>query len=140
MAVWLRGYNPILTWCHQIRAALMSAIYDKALRLSSSSSGRAGSTVGDITNLVSADCRRLLDGSQLWNITIASPVIIVVGMALLFNLLGWPSLVGFACYIVLFPINSVFARRQMKYRRVQLHVMDDRVKVWSHKGTPGGHA
>jgi len=112
-----------------VRACLSQAVYDKAMRLPASSAGRHA-TVGQIVNLVSTDSRRLLDGAVFTNMVCASPWLTAACLALLINLLGpAPTMLGFAVYIVLIPINGHFSRRMIAARRAQMKEMDRRLKV-----------
>jgi len=114
----------------QMRACLTQAVYSKALRLSASSAGRADATAGEIVNLVSSDCRRLLDGALFTNMVIASPILVTFTLVALVSLLGAaPTFAGLAVYIILVPTNSVFSRKMMRSRRAQMKHMDHRVKV-----------
>jgi ATP-binding cassette subfamily C (CFTR/MRP) protein 1 len=54
-----------------LRAALVSLIYKKALRLSNAS--RQSSTVGEIVNLMSVDAQRLLDLTNYLHLLWSSP-------------------------------------------------------------------
>ena len=78
---------------------------------------------------MSADARHILEGAQLWNVTLVAPLVIITGTALLVNLLGWPAFVGFGVYIVMFPVHGVIANMQVKYRSQHLGFMDTRIKV-----------
>jgi ATP-binding cassette subfamily C (CFTR/MRP) protein 1 len=55
-----------------LRAALVSLIYKKALRLSNAS--RQSSTVGEIVNLMSVDAQRLLDLTNYLHLLWSSPL------------------------------------------------------------------
>jgi len=112
-----------------MRSGLVTAIYKKSLRLSSSAARAKGTTVGEITNLVSTDARKIIRGSRMWALTLCAPASIIAGMIFLVRLLGASAFAGFLCYLALFPIGGFFAKKQMGFQKLQLKAMDGRVKT-----------
>ena len=85
------------------RSAVLSMVYRKALRLSNKA--RREFTLGEITNLMSVDAQRILDGlpmvSQVWS----SPLSLVLAMVLLYRELGPSSFAGVAVLAIITPLN-----------------------------------
>ena len=85
------------------RSAVLSMIYRKALRLSNKA--RREFTLGEITNFMSVDAQRILDGlpmvSQVWS----SPLSLVLAMVLLYRELGPSSFAGVAVLAIITPLN-----------------------------------
>ncbi|XP_063232793.1 LOW QUALITY PROTEIN: multidrug resistance-associated protein 1-like [Bacillus rossius redtenbacheri] len=113
----------------RIRTALISLIYRKALRLSSSA--RRDSTVGEIVNLMSVDAQRFVDVclyiSALW----ASPIEIAVALYFLWGTLGPSSLAGLAVMILFMPLNMVIANYVKNVQVKQMKSKDERVRLVS---------
>ena len=85
------------------RSAVLSMVYRKALRLSNNA--RREFTLGEITNFMSVDAQRILDGlpmvSQVWS----SPLSLVLAMVLLYRELGPSSFAGVAVLAIITPLN-----------------------------------
>ena len=85
------------------RSAVLSMVYRKALRLSNRA--RREFTLGEITNFMSVDAQRILDGlpmvSQVWS----SPLSLVLAMVLLYRELGPSSFAGVAVLAIITPLN-----------------------------------
>ena len=85
------------------RSAVLSMVYRKALRLSNKA--RREFTLGEITNFMSVDAQRILDGlpmvSQVWS----SPLSLVLAMVLLYRELGPSSFAGVAVLAIITPLN-----------------------------------
>lgn len=70
----------------RIRTALISAIYRKSLKMSSSA--RKESTVGEIVNLMSVDAQRFMDLVIYINMLWSAPLQISLALYFLWGLLG----------------------------------------------------
>ena len=85
------------------RSAVLSMVYRKALRLSNKA--RREFTLGEITNFMSVDAQRILDGlpmvSQVWS----SPLSLVLAMVLLYRELGPSSFAGVAVLAIITQLN-----------------------------------
>ncbi|KII85750.1 hypothetical protein PLICRDRAFT_144304 [Plicaturopsis crispa FD-325 SS-3] len=112
----------------RVRAGLVTAIYKKALILSSDERGRAS---GDIVNLMSVDATRLQDLCTYGLIAVSGPLQISLAFASLYNMLGWPSFVGVAIMIVSIPLNTVVARVLKKMQEKQMKNRDQRTRLMS---------
>ncbi|NXY66448.1 MRP7 protein, partial [Callaeas wilsoni] len=110
-----------------VRAAVISAIYRKALRVSSTSLARF--TVGEIVNFMSTDTDRLvnfcLSFHELWSL----PVQLAITLYLLYQQVGVAFLGGLALALLLVPINKIIANRIMVNSEKMLKHKDTRVKL-----------
>ncbi|NXA64135.1 MRP7 protein, partial [Mohoua ochrocephala] len=110
-----------------VRAAVISAIYRKALRVSSTSLARF--TVGEIVNFMSTDTSRLvnfcLSFHELWSL----PVRLAITLYLLYQQVGIAFLGGVALALLLVPVNKIVANRIMMNSREMLKHKDTRVKL-----------
>lgn len=122
--------------------------------------GKAGGAVstGDIVNLVSTDLGRLTERVPFLNLTLGSPILVLVCTGFLLSLLGWSgthalqphslthlpltcccmlwgamhtALAGVGVYFIVFPLNQRIMGGQLAQRKGHLKVMDTRVKVTS---------
>ncbi|XP_042318198.1 ATP-binding cassette sub-family C member 10 isoform X2 [Sceloporus undulatus] len=110
-----------------VRTAVISAIYQKALRVSGSS--LAGFTTGEIVNFMSTDTDRLvnfcLSFHELWSL----PFQFAITLYLLYQQVGVAFLGGLALALLLVPINKVIANRIMENNKEMLKHKDIRVKL-----------
>uniref|UniRef100_A0A8C3QAN2 Uncharacterized protein n=1 Tax=Geospiza parvula TaxID=87175 RepID=A0A8C3QAN2_GEOPR len=110
-----------------VRAAVISAIYRKALRVSSTSLARF--TVGEIVNFMSTDTDRLVNFCysfhELWSL----PVQLAITLYLLYQQVGIAFLGGVALALLLVPINKIIANRIMVNNEEMLKHKDTRVKL-----------
>ncbi|NXC08258.1 MRP7 protein, partial [Orthonyx spaldingii] len=110
-----------------VRAAVISAIYRKALRVSSASLARF--TVGEIVNFMSTDTGRLvnfcLSFHELWSL----PVQLAITLYLLYQQVGIAFLGGVALALLLVPINKIIANHIMMNSEEMLKHKDTRVKL-----------
>ncbi|NWI03817.1 MRP7 protein, partial [Tichodroma muraria] len=110
-----------------VRAAIISAIYRKALRVSSTSLARF--TVGEIVNFMSTDTDRLVNFCrtfhELWNL----PVQLAITLYLLYQQVGVAFLGGVALALLFVPINKIIANRIMENNKEILKHKDTRVKL-----------
>ena len=110
-----------------VRAALVTAIYKKALRLSNQS--RQQSTVGEIVNLMSVDAQRMMDLSSYLHLLWSSPVQIVLAMVSLYRLMGPSVFAGVGVMVLMVPVNAYLALRSRKLQKSQMKNKDTRMKL-----------
>ena len=110
-----------------MRAALISTIYEHSLRLSSS--GKAGLTVGEVTNLVATDTQKIfevtLEGHLIWS----CPVFVVIVTALLWVVMGPELIVGVFVLIGFVPIVKMIVSRMLKIRKQRAILTDERINI-----------
>ena len=113
----------------QMRSALMTTVYAKALRLSSAS--RANSTSGETVNLMSNDCSRVFDAVLFFNTLLVAPTVIVVALVLLILEIGIAAVAAVGLMLVVIPYQVWTARKTSGYRKTMLRSTDQRVKFIS---------
>ncbi|XP_015256948.1 PREDICTED: multidrug resistance-associated protein 7-like [Cyprinodon variegatus] len=109
------------------RASLVSAIYGKALQVSSCS--LAGFTLGEVVNLMSTDTDRVVNFfnsfHELWSL----PFCFSVTLYLLYLQVGAAFLGGLCVALVLVPFNKFLASRILSNNKNMLRYKDNRVKL-----------
>ncbi|KAI9470014.1 MAG: multi drug resistance-associated protein MRP [Benjaminiella poitrasii] len=111
----------------RIRAALVTAIYQKTLILSNAS--RQQSTVGEIVNRMSVDAQRLMDLCTNFHIGWSGPFQIVIALYLLRMTMGPSIWAGVAILLLAVPINMLIAKTMRRYQKTQMGNKDARVKL-----------
>lgn len=110
-----------------IRNALSSAIYRKALKLSPS--GRTKNTVGEIVNYMQLDTNRMEQVAGTIH-TLWDGFFQVFGYTgLLLYTLGPSVFAGIAAMLVIIPVNAYFLKRLSALRAANLKMTDQRVKL-----------
>lgn len=85
---------------------------------------------GEVTNLVSVDVFKVSEiCAYLHFLFPAAPVSIVFDLYLLWNLLGWSALVGFAFLVVFLPAQILVARLFVKIQKGLLEATDKRLNL-----------
>jgi ATP-binding cassette, subfamily C (CFTR/MRP), member 1 len=110
----------------RIRSALISAIYRKSLRISSSA--KKDTTVGEIVNLMAVDAQRFFELVSYLHVLWSGPLVIAVAIYMLWQYLGYAVLSGLAVMILMVPVSGVIAGKLRDLQVVQMKVKDERVK------------
>ncbi|NXR48741.1 MRP7 protein, partial [Hippolais icterina] len=110
-----------------VRAAVISAVYRKALRVSSTSLARF--TLGEIVNFMSTDTDRLVNFCRSFHELWSLPVQLAITLYLLYQQVGVAFLGGVALALLLVPINKIIANRIMMNNKEMLEHKDTRVKL-----------
>ncbi|NXE04622.1 MRP7 protein, partial [Lophotis ruficrista] len=110
-----------------MRAAVVSAIYRKAVRVSSTSLTRF--TVGEIVNFMSTDTSRLVNFCLSFHEVWSLPFQFAITLYLLYQQVGVAFLGGLALALLLVPINKVIANCIMMNNKEMLKHKDIRVKL-----------
>ncbi|KAI8057978.1 ABC metal ion transporter [Syncephalis plumigaleata] len=110
-----------------IRTALCTAIYRKALRLSNAS--RQKYTTGEIVNMMSVDAQRCNDVCNMMHLLWSSPLQIVFALTSLYLTLGWSAFTGVAVMILSIPANAKIAGYLRRLQMQQMKNKDQRVKL-----------
>ncbi|XP_061466228.1 ATP-binding cassette sub-family C member 8 isoform X3 [Rhineura floridana] len=103
-------------------------IYNKIMRLSTSNMSMGEMTAGQICNLVAIDTNQLMWFFFLCPNLWAMPVQIIVGVLLLYYLLGISALIGAAVIIVLAPVQYFVATKLSQAQRSTLEYSNERLK------------
>ncbi|XP_038108731.1 multidrug resistance-associated protein 1 [Culex quinquefasciatus] len=110
----------------RIRTALVSAIYRKALVVSSSA--KKESTVGEVVNLMAVDAQRFTDLMQYLCAAWSVPLQIGLSLFFLWELLGPAVFAGLAVMVVVMPLNAYLANRLKNLDLKEMKYKDDRVR------------
>ncbi|XP_044281697.1 ATP-binding cassette sub-family C member 8 isoform X2 [Varanus komodoensis] len=111
-----------------LRGAIQTKIYNKIMRLSTSNMSMGEMTAGQICNLVAIDTNQLMWFFFLCPNLWAMPVQIIVGVLLLYYLLGISALIGAAVIIVLAPVQYFVATKLSQAQRSTLEYSNERLK------------
>ncbi|KAM6464845.1 ATP-binding cassette sub-family C member 8 isoform 1-T1 [Liasis olivaceus] len=111
-----------------LRGAIQTKIYNKIMRLSTSNMSMGEMTSGQICNLVAIDTNQLMWFFFLCPNLWAMPVQIIVGVVLLYYLLGISALIGAAVIIVLAPVQYFVATKLSQAQRSTLEYSNERLK------------
>ena len=112
---------------YQARVAISIAVYNKALRLSSSA--RHGKTLGELINLMQVDSTKIEmfvpNIHVLWD-----GVFQIVGyMTILYFLIGWPCFAGLGVMILAIPSQGIIMKKLFGINREVVKYTDSRVKT-----------
>ncbi|KAJ8365003.1 hypothetical protein SKAU_G00138340 [Synaphobranchus kaupii] len=112
-----------------VRAAIISVIYRKTLRVNSST--LASFSLGEVVNFMSIDTDRLANFfnsfHELWSL----PFQFAITLYLLYLQVGVAFLGGLGLALLLVPLNKVIATRIMENSKEMLRQKDTRVKLMS---------
>nr|CAH7713756.1 unnamed protein product [Callosobruchus chinensis] len=111
----------------KIRTVLISAVYKKALRISSNV--RKERTVGEIVNLMSVDTQRFAMMTIFINLLWSAPLQICLSLYFLWQELGPSVLSGLALMVLLIPLNGYIANKVKTMQMKQMKSKDERVKL-----------
>ncbi|KAG8431928.1 hypothetical protein GDO86_019244 [Hymenochirus boettgeri] len=111
-----------------LRGAIQTKIYNKIMHLSTSNMSMGEMTSGQICNLVAIDTNQLMWFFFLCPNLWAMPVQIIVGIILLYYILGISALIGAAVIIVLAPIQYFVATKLSQAQRSTLEYSNERLK------------
>ncbi|XP_069479879.1 ATP-binding cassette sub-family C member 8 [Ambystoma mexicanum] len=111
-----------------LRGAIQTKIYNKVMLLSTSNMSMGEMTAGQICNLVAIDTNQLMWFFFLCPNLWAMPVQIIVGVILLYYLLGISALIGATVIIVLAPVQYFVATKLSQAQRSTLEYSNERLK------------
>mmetsp|Transcript_9429 Transcript_9429/g.15612 ORF Transcript_9429/g.15612 Transcript_9429/m.15612 type:complete len:1368 (+) Transcript_9429:191-4294(+) len=112
----------------QIRAAMMMAVYDQSLKITSSA--KQSHSVGQITNLAAIDAEKIFLAAHFPHFLWQGPVTCLVVMGILISEVGAiPALAGFAVFVVMVPMQNYIAGTIGETRRRMVKFTDERVKL-----------
>ncbi|KAM4618404.1 ATP-binding cassette sub-family C member 8 isoform 2-T2 [Polymixia lowei] len=111
-----------------LRGAIQTKIYNKIMRLCTSNMSMGELTVAQICNLVAIDTNQLMWFFFLCPNLWAMPVQIVVGVILLYYLLGVSALIGATVIAVLAPVQYFVATKLSQAQKSTLEYSSERLK------------
>ncbi|VAH58259.1 unnamed protein product [Triticum turgidum subsp. durum] len=111
----------------RMRSALMAAVFEKQLRLSSEGRGRHSS--GEIANYIAVDAYRLGEFPYWLHLGWSMPVQLVLAIALLFWIVGAGALPALAPVAICGVLNVPFARMLQQYQSRFMQAQDERQRA-----------
>ncbi|XP_064423358.1 ATP-binding cassette sub-family C member 8 isoform X2 [Latimeria chalumnae] len=111
-----------------LRGAIQTKLYNKIMRLSTSNMSMGEMTAGQICNLVAIDTNQLMWFFFLCPNLWAMPLQIIVGVILLYYLLGISALIGATVIAVLAPVQYFVATKLSQTQRSTLEYSNERLK------------
>ncbi|XP_023118153.1 ATP-binding cassette sub-family C member 8 isoform X3 [Amphiprion ocellaris] len=111
-----------------LRGAIQTKIYNKIMRLCTSNMSMGELTVAQICNLVAIDTNQLMWFFFLCPNLWAMPVQIIVGVILLYYLLGISALIGATVIAVLAPVQYFVATKLSQTQKSTLEYSSERLK------------
>ena len=109
----------------QMRAAVMSTIFRKSLRLSSGA--RQQYSGGEITNLFSIDAQRIIEVLPNVNVVWSAPFQIILALYFLYDIVGNSAFAGMAILLTLVPANVLGSYFGKKIQTSQMKFKDQRM-------------
>ena len=110
-----------------LRGGLITAIYDRSLKLSSRA--RATLTNGKLVNHISTDVSRIDFCCSFLQLAFTAPVQMIVCLVILLVNLGPSALAGFAFFILMTPVQTVVMKHFIKLRHKSMAWTDKRAKL-----------
>jgi ABC-type multidrug transport system fused ATPase/permease subunit len=110
-----------------LRAGLITAIYNKALTLSTR--GRHIHPSGKLVNHISTDVSRIDFACQFFHIGWTAPIQLIICLVILLVNLGSSALAGFAIFVVMTPIQIRLLHFMILFRRKVMAFTDKRAKL-----------
>ncbi|KAI9090999.1 P-loop containing nucleoside triphosphate hydrolase protein [Phlyctochytrium arcticum] len=111
---------------HRFRSAAMSLIYIKSLKLSGKASREFSQ--GKIINMVNVDVEIMSQSFMILNWLVSGPLLLIIGAALLVNLMGKAVWAGIGTMIVLLIIQSPLMRLAKKNQVAAMKHGDGRLQ------------
>jgi len=110
----------------RIRAAILTALFNKSLRLSPAA--RRLATDGQILTLVSTDAQKLAEICPLLFVIFTAPLSLAAAFILLWLQVRAATLAGLAVILLLMPTNIYLGRKSGGYRREEARETDKRMR------------
>ncbi|RKP21464.1 P-loop containing nucleoside triphosphate hydrolase protein [Rozella allomycis CSF55] len=111
-----------------VRITLSAAIYEKTLKMSTSSS----TSTGKIINIVSNDVQVFDMASHFAHFLYVGPIEVLISYGFLVYWIGWlASSAGLIVIFLMLPLQWGFAKRFSKLREKMVTARDDRVRILS---------
>ncbi|XP_055546953.1 multidrug resistance-associated protein 1-like [Wyeomyia smithii] len=110
----------------RIRTGLISAIYRKALRISSLA--KKDTTVGEIVNLMAVDAQQFFELIPYLHVLWSAPLVIALCLYLLYEILGPSVFAGLGVMVIMIPITGFVTKKLEGLQVEQMRIKDERVK------------
>ena len=118
-------FRAMFTTGFQMRTVVMSTIFKKSLKLSSSA--RQQYTVGEITNLLAIDAQRIIEVMPQINVIWSAPFQIILSLYFLYDIVGNSAFAGMAVLFLLVPANLIGNYFGKRIQTNQMNLKDQRV-------------
>ncbi|XP_038076865.1 ATP-binding cassette sub-family C member 9-like [Patiria miniata] len=112
-----------------VRAAIQSVVYKKALRLATFTLSGGQMSMGQVTNHMSADAANVQVMFQFINFLWSAPFQIIIILILLYFEIGFSALLGASLFIVVLPIQFKVAAILANRQKLILRCSDKRLKL-----------
>jgi len=110
-----------------LRAGLITAIYNKALTLSTRA--RHIHPSGKLVNHISTDVSRIDSACQSFHVGWIAPIQLIICLIILLANLGPSALTGFAIFLIVTPIQIRLTRFMLLFRKRTMVFTDKRAKL-----------
>ncbi|KAF0977347.1 hypothetical protein FDP41_003339 [Naegleria fowleri] len=120
-------FHVVMTQGMRLKTGLSAAIYKKSLKLSNAAKLKLNS--GDVINFMAIDSNKLCGLLTYLHMVWSGVFQISVCLIMLFSLIGWSTLAGFAIIIVVIPLNGLIARVVARIRKILLKFTGERIKM-----------
>ncbi|KAF9941981.1 hypothetical protein BGZ65_012859, partial [Modicella reniformis] len=110
-----------------VHTSLITAIYQKSLRLSNSA--RQSFTVGEIVNHVSVDTQHVQDLLGYLHGTWSGVFQIVIALYLLYDTMSWAIFAGVIVMILTIPLNARLSAYMNNFQQQQMENKDARIRL-----------
>ncbi|KAG2386093.1 hypothetical protein C9374_002539 [Naegleria lovaniensis] len=120
-------FHIVMTQGMRLKTGLSAAIYKKSLKLSNAAKLKLNS--GDVINFMAIDSNKLCGLVTYLHMVWSGVFQIAVCLIMLFSLIGWSTIAGFAIIIVVIPLNGLIARVVARIRKVLLKFTGERIKM-----------
>eukprot|EP01084_Bolivina_argentea_P146148 255987_1 len=112
----------------RVRAGLMSACYEKALKLTQSA--RSKRTQGEMMTLVTVDVRKIRDVFPYCWMLVSAPFQITLAVYLLYQQIGWSVFVGLGIQtLFMAPLQMLVGINARKLQKQVMKIRDRRMEV-----------
>ncbi|XP_054709392.1 ATP-binding cassette sub-family C member 3-like [Uloborus diversus] len=111
----------------QVKSALMSAVYRKALKMSCTTKQLYSS--GEMVNLMSVDVENVHQFVKFSSLIMEIPLKLLIASIFLWNTLGISFLSGLAVMFLVVPLSYINGRILSMLQRKQMTVKDERLKI-----------
>ncbi|KAF2069247.1 hypothetical protein CYY_009432, partial [Polysphondylium violaceum] len=115
----------------KVKGSLVNAIYKKSLSISNAVRERDGQSKGNTVNLMSSDVDSIGDFCTYGQTSVSATLQIIISIILLYRLLGWSCLVGFATLIFFIPLNYWASMKASDLEDVLWEIKDERASKMS---------
>ncbi|XP_038076866.1 ATP-binding cassette sub-family C member 9-like [Patiria miniata] len=112
-----------------VRAALQSVVYKKALRLATFTTSGGQMSMGQVTNHMSADATNVQVMFQFINFMWSAPFTIIIILIFLYFEIGFSALLGASLFLVAVPIQFRVAAILANRQKLILGCSDQRLKL-----------